>query len=138
MDIQLDPVSLPQEQETQVQEQVQGHVLLDKVQEIRLNAGAQGGEEEKQQQTEVQEAVDTSSDTDTGVRQEEQGSREVWRDAATAREKVPAKPSEQEKDKEFGCKGSAQRRVEDRKAGKLSLSITEETPEKSLIELQGD
>ena len=68
VDIQLDPVSFPQEQETQVQEQVQEHVLLDPVQEIRLDAGAQGGEEEQQQQAGGQEAVDTSSDTDTGVR----------------------------------------------------------------------
>ena len=39
---------------------------MDPVQEIRLDAGAQGGEEE--QQAGGQEAVDTSSDTDTGVR----------------------------------------------------------------------
>ena len=69
VDIQLDPVSLPQEQETQVQEQVQGHVLLDPVQEIRVDAGAQGGEGEQQQQVGVQEVFYTpSSDTDTGVR----------------------------------------------------------------------
>ena len=69
VDIQLIPVGLPQEQEDQVQEQVQGHVLVDPVQGIRLDVGAQGGEEEQQQQAGVDEPDDTaSSDTDMGVR----------------------------------------------------------------------
>ena len=65
VDIQLDPVSLLQGQEEQIQEQMQ----VDPVQELRLDAGAQGGEEEQQQQAGVGEPVDIEpSDTDTGVR----------------------------------------------------------------------